>query len=285
MISRLIVARERDLGGFTVRRVLPIAGGQMVGPWIFFDHLGPVDFEPGQGIDVRPHPHIHLATVTYLFEGELLHRDSLGSVQTIRPGEINLMVAGRGIVHSERERPEVRVVSHRLHALQLWQALPDGQEDIAPSFHHHEADAMPVFVRDDAECRLLIGSAWSQRSPVPVFGGALYVEAHLPRGGMLNLPSVAQAAVYVVHGTLQLGVTMLTSGQMGVLASPSDTRVQARTDSHFVLIGGEPCGPRLIDWNFVSSRREAIDQARDDWQHRRFDNVPGDEADFIPLPA
>lgn len=273
-----------DLGGFQVRRVLPAAHCRMVGPWVFFDHLGPVDFAAGQGIDVRPHPHVNLATVTFLFEGELLHRDSLGSVQVIRPGEINLMVAGSGIVHSERERPELRAVPHRQHGLQLWLALPAKDEETDPAFYHYPAQNLPELSVHGVSVHVLMGTAFGVTSPVRTFAQTLYLEVRLRAGQQLVVPDVPQRAVYVVSGAIETAATLWPQYTMAVLASGQIVTLSAMSDTHLVVIGGESPGPRLMDWNFVSSRRARIEQARQDWQAGHFPKVPGDEREFIPLP-
>ena len=217
-IELLIQPWEKDLGGFQVRRVLPYRDRKMIGPWIFFDHMGPAVFPAGQGIDVRPHPHINLATVTYLFEGEILHRDSLGSLQPIQPGAINLMVAGRGITHSERERPEVRKESRKLHGLQLWLALPEADEEIAPDFRHYAAADIPRVVKGGVPVRVMIGSAYDVTSPVITFAETLYLEADMQAGQSLMLPdSVEERAVYVVSGELREGDTIIPEYSMAVL--------------------------------------------------------------------
>lgn len=283
-VELLLQPRDKDLGGFSVRRVLPAAKRRMVGPWIFFDHMGPADFPPGEGINVRPHPHINLATVTYLFDGEILHRDSLGSLQPIRPGDINLMVAGRGIVHSERERPEVTASAHRLHGLQLWLALPESDEETDPAFLHYPGADIPSGKIDGVPLRVMMGSAYGMTSPVKTFADTLYVEAHLKAGQRLSLPSAPERALYVVSGLLRLEGTTLPEHSMAILSGASDLVVEAEAESRIALIGGEPLGQRFIDWNFVSSRKERIEQARADWREGRFPRVPGDEEEFIPLP-
>lgn len=283
-IEQVLRPRDKDLGGFTVRRLLPTARRKTVGPWIFFDHMGPADFPAGRGIDVRPHPHINLATVTYLFEGEILHRDSLGSVQPIRPGDINLMVAGRGIVHSERERPEVRARPHRLHGLQLWLALPEAEEECEPAFLHYPSGDLPRVTVGGVPLRVMMGSAYGVTSPVRGFAGALYVEARLRPGQRLVLPDAAERALYVADGALRAGETELPEHSMAILDGTPGVEVEAVAESRIALIGGDPVGPRFIDWNFVSSRKARIGQAREDWRAGRFPKVPGDEEEFIPLP-
>lgn len=283
-IELLIQPRDKELGGFSVRRSLPTARRQMVGPWIFFDHMGPTEFPAGHGIDVRPHPHVNLATVTYLFEGEILHRDSLGSQQAIRPGDINLMVSGSGIVHSERERPEVSAVAHRLHGLQLWLALPEKDEEIDAAFHHYPASEIPALTVDGVGVRVLMGSAFGVSSPVKVFAETLYVEAHLHTGQRLALPAAAERAVYVAQGHLKIRDTPIPEHAMAIVADVPGVILEATAESRIAIIGGEHLGKRFIDWNFVSSRQERIEQARRDWREGRFPKVPGDESEFIPLP-
>ena len=283
-VALILTPHDKDLGGFSVRRLLPTARRRMVGPWIFFDHMGPAHFPAGRGINVRPHPHIGIATVTYLFEGEILHRDSLGSLQAIRPGDINLMVCGRGIVHSERERLEVTAVEHALNGLQLWLALPDAHEETKPSFHHYPRDAIPAVDVDGVPARVLLGSAWGVTSPVRQFSETLYVEARLQPGQTLQLPPAPERALYVVSGALSAHGTSLPEHSMTVFARQSDIAVQATQEARIALIGGAPVGERHIEWNFVSSRPERIEQAKRDWQSGRFPIVPGDESEFIPLP-
>jgi redox-sensitive bicupin YhaK (pirin superfamily) len=283
-VTQLLKPHETDLGDFSVRRLLPAAKRTMVGPWIFFDHMGPADFPPGKGVNVRPHPHINLATVTYLFEGEILHRDSLGSLQPIVPGDINLMVAGRGIVHSERERPEVAAAPHRLHGLQLWLALPEADEEVEPAFHHYPGADIATRTIDGAPVRVLMGSAYGVTSPVKTFAETLYVEAQLKTGQRLALPESPERALYVVSGTLRLGGMTLPEHSMAILSQAARVIVEADTDSRIALIGGEPLGERFIEWNFVSSRKERIEQAKADWRAGRYPVVPGDEEEFIPLP-
>lgn len=283
-IKLLIEPREKDLGGFSVRRILPYAKQRMVGPWIFFDHMGPANFEAGQGINVRPHPHIHLATVTYLFEGEILHQDSLGSCQPIRPGAINLMVAGRGITHSEREREEVHNQPHCTHGLQLWHALPKAQEDIDPAFYHYAAGDLPEVEQAGARLRVMMGKAYGKVSPVQTFVPTLFVEAKLEAGAALELPQAEELAMYVVSGQLELDSQNITAHHMAIVSADKIHAVRATEDTHFVIIGGQPLGERFVEWNFVSSRKEAIEQAKRDWKEGKFPKVPGDEEEYIPLP-
>ncbi|WP_018140375.1 pirin family protein [Thioalkalivibrio sp. ALJ7] len=283
-IETVLQPRERDLGGFSVRRVLPTAQRRMVGPWIFFDHMGPARFPAGEGINVRPHPHIGIATVTYLFEGEILHRDSLGSLQAIRPGDLNLMVAGHGIVHSERERPEISAEEHIQHGLQLWLALPEPDEETDPAFHHYPEQSIPTVTVDGVPVRVMMGSAYGVQSPVRVFSETLYLEARLQPGQTLTLPDADERAVYVVSGELRAQDTAMPPHSMTIFPHQSGIAVTATTASTIALVGGAPVGERHIEWNFVSSRRERIEQAKRDWQDSRFPKVLGDEHEFIPLP-
>jgi redox-sensitive bicupin YhaK (pirin superfamily) len=284
-IRTLIQPRPRDLGGFSVRRVLPAAGTRMVGPFIFFDHMGPADFAPGTGIDVRPHPHIGLATVTYLYDGALLHRDSLGCVQSIEPGAVNWMTAGRGIVHSERTGEALRASGHRIHGIQSWIALPREAEECEPSFRHHDAASLPDFRLDDARLRVIAGHAFGQRSPVTVLSPTLYVDIRLEAGGSLTLPPEhEERAVYLAEGQASVGGTTLGAGQMAVLAPGATVRLAAIQDVRAMLLGGAALdGPRHLWWNLVSSSPERIERAKADWAAGRFPKVPG-ETEFIPLP-
>lgn len=283
-IEVIIQPRETDLGDFSVKRTLPTRQRKMVGPWIFFDHFGPADFTPDSGINVRPHPHINLATVTYLLEGEILHRDSLGSYQTITPGDINLMVAGRGITHSERERPEVRNSIHRLHGFQLWLALPEQDEEIAPAFYHYPERDIPTKTVDGVALRVLMGEAYGVKSPVKTYAHTLYIEAHLKPGQSLTLPDCEERAVYVAKGQLHVTDTQVPEFSMVVLSAAKGVTITANQESRIAIIGGENVGPRFIDWNFISSRKERIEQARQDWAAGRFAKVVDDEEEFIPLP-
>jgi len=282
-IDLLIEPRARDLGGFDVRRVLPSGKRAMVGPFIFFDHIGPAEFPPGEGIAVRPHPHIGLATVTYLFEGEILHRDSLGFVQPIHCGAVNLMTAGRGIVHSERAGDDLHEHSH-LHGIQSWMALPLEEEECDPAFVHYPAADIPGLRIGAAEVRVVIGTAWGLASPVQVAAPMLYLECRLPAGARLALPDhVSERAVYLVTGQVRLAGQDCQEGVMAVLREGAAVEVEALTDSLFMVLGGEPVGKRHIWWNYVSSSLERIERAKADWREGRFAPVPG-ETEFIPLP-
>lgn len=281
-VELIVEPKMRDLGEFSVRRVLPAAARRMVGPFIFFDHMGPAEFAPGKGIQVRPHPHIGIATITYLFEGQIMHRDSLGFVQSIRPGAVNLMTAGRGIVHSERAGDDLDSTS-RLHGIQSWIALPDGQEEIEPAFQHYAASSLPSVEVGGAEVRLIIGEAYGQRSPVRAYSSTLYLACRLAAGGDVVLPAHRERAAYVVSGRVRLGGRDLEAGTMAVVARDAEATVEAQEDSMVMVIGGDPVGERHIWWNLVSSSEWRIEQAKSDWREGRFEGVPGD-AEFIPLP-
>lgn len=282
-ILKSISPHEKDLGGFSVRRSVPQVGTKSIGPWVFFDHFGPAEFAPGDGINVRPHPHINLATVSYLFEGEIYHRDSLGSDLIIHPGAINLMVAGRGITHSERTRDELRAKGYKLHGLQLWHALPEKDEEIEPAFYHTPADEIPETEIDGVKIRVMMGKAFGLSSPVKTFSPILYAEAEMPAGSELDIPVADEIGVYVVKGTVKIDGENSPLFTMSVL-SPEAAKITAETDARLAIIGGSPLGKRYIDWNFVSSRKERIEQAKEDWKAGRFDTVPGDSEEFIPLP-
>jgi len=287
VIQRVIEGRPRDLGGFAVRRVLPAPGLQTVGSFIFFDHMGPAVFPKGKGVDVRPHPHIGLATVTYLYEGAFLHRDSLGSRQVIQPGDVNWMVAGRGIAHSERTPEELRASdgSSRAHGIQTWVALPVEHEETEPTFHHHPAASLPKIRQRGVELSVIAGDAWGKSSPVKVFSRTLYVDAMLEQGAVLAVPEDhVQRAAYVAVGQVAVDGTVFAPGQMIVFEPGGVATIEAVDAARVMLLGGDPLdGPRYIWWNFVSSARERIDRAKADWREERFVPVPGDP-ERIPLP-
>jgi redox-sensitive bicupin YhaK (pirin superfamily) len=285
-IELVIVPRSVDLGGFAVRRALPHVKRRMVGPFIFLDHFGPVEFRSGNGIDVRPHPHIGLATVSFLFDGEIMHRDSLGSLAAIHPGDVNLMTAGRGIVHSERTAPDHRDGGERLHGLQLWVAMPAADEEIAPSFAHHDQAELPIVAGDGKIVRIIIGSLYGKRSPVPTLSDTIFADAALEPGSVLPIDAqTEERALYVVAGEIDIAGDRFAAGRLLVLRPGDAMTVTAASEARVVLVGGAAMdGPRHIWWNFVSSRKERIEQAKADWKLRRFDTVPGDEAEFIPLP-
>ena len=285
-MNTILNPHVRDLGGgFLVQRLLPSFPQKMVGPFIFFDHFGPVDFAPGRGVDVRPHPHIGLATVTYLFEGSQMHRDSAGSVQRIEPGDVNWMTAGLGIVHSERSTPEDRAAGHRLHGLQTWVALPQEHERREPSFSHHAKAELPVIKSPGVAMRLIAGTAFGQRAPTPTFSPIFYVAVDMAAGASFDLPPEhEERGVYAVEGDLQVDGEALPPRHMAVLAPSATARISAVSASRCMLLGGAKMdGDRLIWWNFVASSRELIDAASERWRTQGFPPVPG-ETEFIPLP-
>jgi redox-sensitive bicupin YhaK (pirin superfamily) len=291
MLEALIVPRSRDLGdGFTVRRALPAAfpanpGRRSVGPFVFFDQMGPVALAPGKGLDVRPHPHIGLATVTYVFEGEILHRDSLGTVQPIRPGEVNWMTAGCGIVHSERTPPALRAEGSRLFGIQTWVALPRAHEETAPAFAHFPGPALPLLEDQRMRMRLILGESHGARSPVETLGAMFYADAALESDAKLALDfRYEERAVYVAEGAIVYDGSRYEAGGLLVFRAGDAVELAAPERARLVVFGGEPLdGERLLWWNFVSSRRSRIEQAAEDWKAGRFACVPGD-TEFIPLP-
>jgi redox-sensitive bicupin YhaK (pirin superfamily) len=273
----------KDLGGFTVRRVLPSRERRMVGPFIFFDHMGPAEFPPGEGIQVRPHPHIGLATVTYLFEGEIVHRDDLGFVQPIQPGAVNLMTAGRGIVHSERAGDDLHETS-KLHGIQSWMALPADEEECAPDFVHYPASDLPAFDQDGVQVTVIIGEAFGRRSPVAVRAPMIYLELRMPAGTEIVVPAdYDERAAYVVEGDVRIGEASYEAGLMAVAQPSRELHLSAAADSHVMIVGGAHMGKRHIWWNFVSTSKDRIEQAKEDWTEDRFGKIPG-ETEFIPLP-
>jgi hypothetical protein len=280
-----IKPQERDLGGFSVRRLLPSAARRTVGPFVFFDHMGPADFAPGHGIDVRPHPHIGLATVTYLFEGAIEHRDSLGTVQTITAGDVNWMTAGRGIVHSERSPADLRRSGYRMQGLQTWVALPRGQEGCDPAFVHHPGASLPVIDMPGVAMRLIAGSAFGQTSPVAVASSMFYIAVEMEAGASFVLPDeYEERAVYVLTGDIGINDGRLDATSMAVLNPSEPVTLRAHTPTRLMLLGGAPLdGERFLWWNFVASDRAAIEEASERWRQGGFDPVPG-ETEFIPLP-
>jgi len=290
-IEQLIRGRPTGLGGLTVRRVLPAAAVRAIGPFVFVDHMGPAQFAAGGGIDVRPHPHIGLATVTFLFDGAFLHRDSLGTEQRIAPGDVNWMIAGRGIVHSERTPAPLRAAPQRAHGVQTWLALPDAHEDAPPAFEHHPAASLPQIDLPGVRLTVIAGHAYGARSPVGVLSPTLYCAAALDGGAALPLPAEHdERGVYVTEGRLDIDGTAVEEGHLAVLAAGSTATLRASAASRLMLLGGAPVGPRLVHWNFVASTRERIEEARREWSRygdpgarHRFGAVPG-ETEFIPLP-
>jgi len=285
MSTTILNPQLRDLGGFSVRRVLPAQARKTVGPFIFFDHFGPTDLAPGQGVDVRPHPHIGLATVTYLFDGALMHRDSLGSVQRITPGDVNWMTAGRGIVHSERSAPEDRAAGIRMHGLQTWVALPLALEDTAPSFTHVPGATLPRIESDGVRIVVVAGEAFGRRAPTPTTSDTLYAAAQLDAGATLELPADhEERAVYVASGSVELDGIVVAEAQMAVLAGDAPVRITAPDGARVMLVGGARLdGDRIIWWNFVASSRERIELAKEKWRAQQYGHVAGD-SEFIPLP-
>ena len=284
-IELLLHSSMHDLGEFEVRRTLPSKRRQRVGPFVFFDHMGPARFAAGSGVAVRPHPHIGLATLTYLYEGTILHRDSLGHVQPIEPGAVNWMTAGRGIVHSERTPPQLLGSGSRLHGLQIWLALPEEQQETDPSFVHYPQDSIPIVERDGCRVQVVAGTAFGVTSPVTTLSETLYLSARMPAGASLEVPGgVDERAVYVVSGTLRIAEQDLNVGTMAVLEPEARATLVAQTDCIAVVLGGATLpGKRYVYWNFVSNSRERIERAKDDWRNGRFEKVPGDD-EFIPLP-
>jgi redox-sensitive bicupin YhaK (pirin superfamily) len=280
-----LAPHERDLGGFSVRRLLPSVARRTVGPFVFFDHMGPADFPPGVGIDVRPHPHIGLATVTYLFEGAIEHRDSLGSVQRITAGDVNWMTAGRGIVHSERSPQDLRRTGGRMQGIQTWLALPRELEGCEPAFVHHPAASLPVIELPGVTMRLIAGNAFDRISPVAVASSMFYIAVEMEAGASFVLPDeYAERAVYTLSGDISINEGELASGSMAVLNPSEPVTIQALTPTRLMLLGGAPLdGERFLWWNFVASDRAAIEQASERWRRGGFDMVPG-ETEFIPLP-
>ncbi|MEX3014033.1 pirin family protein [Gymnodinialimonas hymeniacidonis] len=285
-VETLIVPRAVDLGEMTVRRALPSTKRQMIGPFIFFDQMGPAEFLTDQGIDVRPHPHINLATLTYLFEGEILHRDSLGTEKTIKPGAVNWMQAGKGIVHSERTSEEKKRNGQRLFGLQTWMALPEDQEESDPAFIHHSKNDLPIFDGDGIKARIIAGTAFGETSALKTASETLYGDVELQAGSQIPIdPSYEERALYTISGEIEIAGDTFEKGQLLVLRPSDAITVKANTTARFMLFGGAPMdGPRYIWWNFVSSRAERIEAAKEEWAKGQFDTVPGDEEDFIPLP-
>lgn len=292
-LEHIIKGRKKDLGGFQVARVLPAAKRRRVGPFVFFDEMGPARFEPGQGIDVRPHPHIGLSTVTYLFDGEMDHADTLGVQQTIYPGEVNLMTAGRGIAHSERTGPKARAAGQAMHGIQVWIALPAEDEEIAPDFAHHSADELPEWELGGARLRLILGTAYGKASPVKVRGSMVYIHAEAPAGSAFELPTGhGELAAYVVSGQIETADEPIGAGAMAVYGAGERAVMRAHADSRVMILGGADIGPRHVEWNFVSSRKDRIELAKDDWRASiaagftaaAFSMPPG-ETEYIPLPG
>ena len=285
VVELVIEGRAREVAGFAVRRSLPSIHRRSVGPFVFIDHFGPLSFPPGSTMDVLPHPHIGLSTVTYLFEGEILHRDSIGSRQPIRPGDLNWMTAGRGIAHSERSTDAQHLRGGRSHGLQLWVGLPTSKEELAPTFAHHPRSTLPTLSRDDADLTVIAGEAYGARSPAVVSSPLFYVDARMKKG-VLELPiDHEERAAYVVEGAITVDDHEFLSGNLIVFRSEKEAVLRCATDAHVMLLGGARLdGPRYMWWNFVSSSKERIEQAKRDWKEGRFDKVVDDETEFVPLP-
>jgi len=285
-VETVVVPRARDLGGFEVRRALPAKERQMIGPFIFFDQMGPAEFVLDSGIDVRPHPHIGLSTVTYLFRGEIHHRDSLGTQLVIRPGEVNWMTAGQGIAHSERTTEEDRRRRHELYGIQAWVALPKASEEIAPAFVHHDSGDLPTLDAEGKRVRLIAGSLWGERSPVATSSEMFYADVALEPGARLPLPAEhEERGIYLVEGAIRVGGQRFEAGRLISFRPGLDLDVEALEAARMLFLGGEPMdGPRYIWWNFVSSSLDRIEQAKEDWRAGRFEPVAGETDEFIPLP-
>ena len=286
MLELVIDQRRKDLGGFEVGRVLPHAARRMVGPFIFLDHFGPVNFPRGvaKTVDVRPHPHIGLSTVTYLFEGEIMHRDSLGTEQAIRPGEVNWMIAGRGITHSERFE-KARAEGGRMHGIQTWVALPEESEEIEPGFAHHDRSDLPLVEASGATIRVIAGSAFGVRAKVTTHSPMFYAHMEMASETRIELPNdYSERAIYIVSGAIETGGTIYGLGQLLVFRSGEDALVKAAEQSTLLALGGEPLGPRFIEWNFVASSQKRIEEAKADWRAGRFKLPDSDNKEFIPLP-
>jgi len=282
-VELVIEAKKKDLGEFSVRRVLPAPERRMVGSFIFFDHMGPAEFPPGKGIQVRPHPHIGIATVTYLFEGEIMHRDSLGFARAIQCGAVNLMTTGSGMVHSERAGEDLNETS-RLHGIQSWMALPDGEEERDPAFQHYPAEDIPKIEIDGVRIRVIIGEAYGLTSPVQAYSSTLYMECAMPEGAELSLPDqYPELGVYIVSGNVNIDGHAYTQGVMAVGGNGAEMHLRASRESRVMVVGGEPVGERHIYWNFVSSSKARIEKAKSDWRAGKFAEVSGDD-EFIPLP-
>jgi redox-sensitive bicupin YhaK (pirin superfamily) len=286
-VDLIVEARPREVGTITVARVLPSPRRRMVGPFVFLDHMGPVELAPGVGFDVRPHPHIGLSTVTYFLAGENVHRDSLGNVQTNRPGDVNVMTAGRGVVHSERADAKFRESGGLMHGLQIWLGLPTEHENDAPSFEHHPKATLPAIApAAGVRGRVLIGSAFGATSPIRHPSAPVLVDLELDAGAEVALAFEAdERALFVVDGELDVGGEALATNRLAVVCAGKTAQVKAKAATRALALGGAAIGPRFIEWNFVSSQRETIERARDAWKAREFPLIPGDDQEFIPWPG
>lgn len=285
-IETIVVPRSRDLGGFEVRRALPSIERRMIGPFVFLDQMGPAQFDAGKGVDVRPHPHINLATVTYLYAGEIFHRDTLGSAQAIQPGDLNWMSAGRGIAHSERTAPDLRASGSPLFGLQAWVALPADKEETDPTFDHYAKSELPTLDGEGKDVRVVAGSLFGKRSPAKVLSDLFYVDARLDAGASIPLdPEYEERGAYITEGEIEIAGDRFGAGRLLVFRPGDRITIRAVTPARFMLLGGASLdGPRHLWWNFVSSRKDRIEQAKEDWKAGRFGTVPGDDKEFIPLP-
>lgn len=284
--SLVIDSKSKDLGGFVIRRSLPVAQRRMVGPFIFFDHMGPAEIEIGNGMDVRPHPHIGLSTLTYLYEGEIVHRDTLGFEQNIRSGEVNWMTAGRGVAHSERSSQEARSMKQKIHGIQIWIALPKEFEEVAPSFHHHSYKDIPELSVDGSQVRIIAGSFEGLKSPVSVYSDLTYLDVRMKSSQKFEFHKPDHdLAIYCSDGVISLGDQKLVAGQLGILEKGHDVDIQALGESKVLVFGGQPFPePRHIWWNFVSTSKERIEQAKLEWTQQQYGAVKG-ETEYLPLPS
>ncbi len=285
-VDLIIEGRPRGVGTMTVSRLLPSAKRRLIGPFIFLDHLGPVDLAPGVGFDVLPHPHIGLSTVTYFLAGENVHRDSLGTVQRNRPGDVNLMTAGRGVVHSERADPEWRERGGQMHGIQIWLALPEANEDDAPSFEHHPQATLPAITPNaGVRGRVLVGEAFGARSPIQHPSAPLLIDLELESGAGLELPEAPERGVFVIEGSLRICDEPIGADRLAVITAGGRPQIAATAASRILILGGPAMGQRFIDWNFVASTKERIDRARDDWKAQTFPKIPTDDQEFVPYPS
>lgn len=290
-IETLIIPKVHDLGGFQIQRALPSVERKMVGPFVFFDHIGPAEFIRGNGVDVRPHPHIGLSTVTYLYNGSMYHKDSIGTSASVEPGDINLMTAGKGITHSERTALDVREKNHQLYGIQTWLALPEKQEEMAPTFENQKSDALPIIEGKDKHVKLLLGSLYGERSPVKVHSDMFYADAVLSAGSKIPLrPDHEERGLYIVEGEIQIAGDVFKAGRMMTFRTGGEITIEAITNARLILLGGESIGERYLWWNFVASSQEKIDAAKEawrqgDWQHGRFQLPVDDDEEFMSLPT
>ena len=289
-IETIIIPKVHDLGGFKIQRALPSTDRKMVGPFVFFDHIGPAEFIRGNGVDVRPHPHIGLSTVTYLYSGSMYHKDSIGTSASVEPGDVNLMTAGNGITHSERTAQHAREHDHQLFGIQTWLALPEQQEDMDPTFENQKSDALPVIEGEGKQVKLLLGSLYGERSPVKVHSEMFYADAILSAGSKIPLrPDHEERGLYIVEGEIEIAGETFGAGRMMTFSPAGEITIVAKTNARLILLGGESIGERYLWWNFVASSQEKIDGAKEawrqgDWQHGRFQLPVDDDQEFMSLP-